>query len=168
VPQFRLRTLLIVMALGPLPIAVVAGLWFKSAITESVAFWFIAGVSLYAVFALWLGYGIAWIVSAFNTLWPDAGAKGSSPLLRSTLRDVLRWPLRILLGMVIYVVASGPLIATSIWTLKLTGSSFIYGPVMGIYLPLIFADEFIMGGYGRGPFETYIQFWMALLGSGPP
>jgi hypothetical protein len=87
--------------------------------------------------------------------------------MRYSLRTLLIL-LRVLIGVVLYVAASGPLLALSIWTLRLTGSGFIYGTVMVIYLPLFMADDFIMRGYGRGPFETYIQFWMALLRAGSP
>jgi hypothetical protein len=88
--------------------------------------------------------------------------------MRHRLRTLLIVALRVVMGVALYVSASGPLVALSIWTLRLTGSGFIYVPVMSIYLPLLMADEFIMRGYGMGPFETYIQFWMALLGSGSP
>jgi hypothetical protein len=71
-------------------------------------------------------------------------------------------------GLFAYVIASGPLVALSILMLHLTGSGFLYGPMMLFYTPLLMADESVMHGYGTGPFESYIQWCLQVTGAGVP
>jgi hypothetical protein len=66
--HYRLRTLLIVLAIGPVLIAVVAGIWFPSAVLRSWGFWLVAATALYVVLALALGYLMASIISAANSI----------------------------------------------------------------------------------------------------
>ena len=60
--RYRLRTLLILLAVGP---PVLAGGWFFAVpVVSSVAFWLGVAITIYIIFAFVLGYAMAWTATA--------------------------------------------------------------------------------------------------------
>ena len=71
-----------------------------------------------------------------------------------------RWSVAALAVGVVYVLSSGPVIATGFWLREATGWNGFYA-VIWLYAPLLFC------GTG-GPMGAYIEWWVKLFGTVGP
>ena len=70
------------------------------------------------------------------------------------------WTTVILICVIIYVLSSGPVLALGFWLREVTGWNGFYG-VMWIYFPLLAPGHW-------QPMESYIEWWVNLLGTVGP
>lgn len=80
--------------------------------------------------------------------------------MKTTLRYLFWGVSGFSLGLVLYVVSSGPVLATSFWLREATGWDGWYATLY-LYYPLLIwgHDNFI---------DTYIEFWVRLFGTVGP
>ena len=68
---------------------------------------------------------------------------------------VALWGVIVALALALYVLSSGPVLATAFWLREATGWDGFYGAIW-IYFPLIVL------GHGN-PIDAYIEWWVRLL-----
>ena len=80
--------------------------------------------------------------------------------MQQTRKRLIRWTIVVIACLIVYVLSSGPVLATAFWLREATGCDGFY-VAMFVHYPLLEL------GHGN-PIDTYIEWWVGLFGTVGP